>query len=288
MEQLLINGISMGCIYGLVGLGFILIHKAVAVDNFAQGDLVMVGAYLGVTTALILKLPLPLAVPLAVLACGIVGYLFHLIAYYPIRARPAITVVITTIGLGIAMRSTALVIWGPWPIAQPPFLGRQELHVAGLVLPSQSLLIIALTLLVLLSQYLLFSGTRLGRMLRATAMDKEVARLMGIRVSRMIALTFVLSAVLAGFAGVMLVPVFLVSSEMGFALIFKAWVGVVIGGFGSIPGAFLGGLAVGVLEILSAAYISSAYKDAIVLLILMLTLLFRPQGFFGEVVAEKI
>jgi branched-chain amino acid transport system permease protein len=288
MEQLLINGISMGCIYGLVGLGFILIHKAVAVDNFAQGDLVMVGAYLGVTTALILKLPLPLAVPLAVLACGIVGYLFHLIAYYPIRARPAITVVITTIGLGIAMRSAALVIWGPWPIAQPPFLGRQELHVAGLVLPSQSLLIIALTLLVLLSQYLLFSGTRLGRMLRATAMDKEVARLMGIRVSRMIALTFVLSAVLAGFAGVMLVPVFLVSSEMGFALIFKAWVGVVIGGFGSIPGAFLGGLAVGVLEILSAAYISSAYKDAIVLLILMLTLLFRPQGFFGEVVAEKI
>lgn len=288
MEQLLINGISMGCIYGLVGLGFILIHKAVAVDNFAQGDLVMVGAYLGVSTALILKLPLPLAVPLAVLACGIVGYLFHLIAYYPIRARPAITVVITTIGLGIAMRSAALVIWGPWPIAQPPFLGRQELHVAGLVLPSQSLLIIALTLLVLLSQYLLFSGTRLGRMLRATAMDKEVARLMGIRVSRMIALTFVLSAVLAGFAGVMLVPVFLVSSEMGFALIFKAWVGVVIGGFGSIPGAFLGGLAVGVLEILSAAYISSAYKDAIVLLILMLTLLFRPQGFFGEVVAEKI
>jgi len=288
MEQLLLSGISMGCIYGLVGLGFILIHEAVGVSNFAQGDFVMCGAYLGVTTALILKLPLPLAVLVAVLATGIVGYLFHLIAYVPLRARPPITVLITTIGLGIAMRNAALVIWGPWPRAQPPFLGTQELHVAGLVLPSQSLLIIAVTLLVLLGQYLLFSGTRLGRMLRATAMDQEVARLMGIPVRRTIALTFVLSAVLAGVAGVMLVPVFLVSSEMGLAIIFKAWVGVVIGGFGSIPGAFLGGLAVGVLEILAAAYISSAYKDAIVLLILMLTLLFRPQGFFGEVVAEKI
>lgn len=287
MAQLVLNGLAMGAIYGLVALGFVLIVNAVGVLNFAHGELLMLGAFIGVTAAVTWGLPIPFAILVILVAMAVVGYLFQLVAYYPLRDKPLLTVIIATIGVGIALQNLALQIWGAYPLSVPPLIPITPVRMGGLVILPYQLLVLVITLLLVVGQQLFFGRTRFGLMLQATSQDMETARLMGIKVRRTIAATFMLGSMLAGLAGMLAAPLSYVSTDMGGLFLLKAFAAVVIGGFGSIPGAILGGLFVGVLEILVAGYLSSAYKDAVAFAVIMVVLYQFPQGFFGEKIAER-
>jgi len=276
----------MGCICALVGLGFILIYNATSGLNFAQGELVMLAAFVfyAVISA---GLPYLVAALVTIATMAVAGIVFQRLMFYPLRDRSFLAFIIATIGFSIFARNLALLIWGPYPLKVPSFFERDVVSFGTVVLAPEHLFIIAVTIVVLIAQYALFFYTDLGRRLRATAQNAEVAQLMGIRAGRMIAITFMLSTLLAGIAGVLLAPIFLVDTEMGLNLILKAFIAVIIGGFGSVPGAVVGGIIVGLLEILVAVFVSSVYKDAIAFGILILFLIAFPQGIFGERIAER-
>lgn len=286
MAQVLASGFAMGCIYALVGLGFILIYNATSGLNFAQGELVMLAAFV-FYSMIGTGAPYGAAALITVALMGIAGFVFQKVLFYPLRNRSFLAFIIATIGFSIFARNLALLIWGPYPLKVPSFFQDNVVNVANVVLSPEHLFIIAITMVVLLIQYGMFFYTDLGRCLRATAQNAEVAQLMGIRASRMIAITFVVSTLLTGIAGVLLAPIFLVDTEMGLNLILKAFIAVIIGGFGSVPGAVVGGILVGLLEILVAVFISSVYKDAIAFAVLIFFLIAFPQGIFGEQVAER-
>jgi branched-chain amino acid transport system permease protein len=286
VTQILASGLSMGCIYALIGLGFVLIYNATNGLNFAQGELVMLGAFI-FYAMLGAGAPYGAAALLTVLAMGVIGYVFQRLFFYPLRNRNFLAFVIATIGFSIAARNIALIVWGPNPLRVRSFFTMDTVSFGSVSLPPEHLLIIAVTAVVLLLQYGLFFHTDLGRRLRAAAQNSEVAQLMGIRVGRMIAITFVISAMLTGVAGVLLAPIFFIETEMGLNLITKAFIAVIIGGFGSVPGVVVGGLIVGLIEILTAVFISSVYKDAIVFTILIFFLIVFPQGIFGERISER-
>ncbi|MDI6870107.1 MAG: branched-chain amino acid ABC transporter permease [Bacillota bacterium] len=284
--QLLVNGIALGCIYGLVALGIALIWNAARTLNFAQGDILMLGAYLGYTALALLRLPYWLGFILVAVLTILFGILFQRVAYYPLRNRPFILVVVSTIGISIFLRNAAQISWGNAPVYFP-ILFRGIVKLGPINLVPQNLFIIIVMVLVMSALYSLFYRTKLGKMLRATAQDQEAAHLMGIEVQWMIALTFALSSLLAGVAGVLLGPIFFLEPYMGGIVTMRAFIASVVGGFGSIPGAVIGGIIVGLVELFSAAYISSMYKDVFVFGLCVLFIVFRPSGLFGESVGEK-
>ncbi len=295
--QLLVSGLAIGSIYALVALGFVLIYNAVGVVNFAQGDFVMFPSFVAVTfllpgiavfgTVVHWKLPV-LAVYLLVLLLMVgFGLLFNRIAYYPLRERGWMPVVISTIGVSIFLRNAAQLVWGSQPVVMPSLFPVDTVALGPLHIRPQDLLIIAVTALLIAFQYVLFERTTLGKQMRATAQDRTTARLIGIRVGRIVAITFVYSALLGTISGLLVAPIFTVTKEMGGLIALKAFAASIVGGFGSIPGAIIGGLAIGVIETFGGYYVSASYVDAIAFVILIAVLLVRPQGLFGERVAEK-
>lgn len=286
MTQILASGLAMGCIYALVGLGFILIYNATSGLNFAQGELVMLAAFV-FYAAISTGAPYVVAALITIALMGVAGIVFQRLMFYPLRDRSFLAFIIATIGFSIFARNLALLIWGPYPLKVPSFFTNDVVSFGTVVLAPEYLFIVAVTVIVLIAQYGLFFYTDLGRRLRATAQNAEVAQLMGVRARKMIAITFALSTLLTGIAGVLLAPIFLVDTEMGLNLILKAFIAVIIGGFGSVPGAVVGGLIVGLLEIVVAVFISSVYKDAIAFGVLILFLIAFPQGIFGERIAER-
>jgi branched-chain amino acid transport system permease protein len=286
--QLLISGISMGSIYALVALSMAILVSAVNVVNFAAGDFVMLGAFLIVTTAAMWHFPYPLAVIGAIVLMGALGYVFYRLAYYPLRRRGFLPVIISTVACSIAFQNIAQLIWGAEPLSADPPLGIVLIKVGDLFIQPQHVFILIITAIALVIQYLLFERLPIGRRLRAVAQDPETAALMGIPVQLMVAITFMWSTALGGLSGVLFAPVFFVSTNMGMMVGLKAFAALVIGGWGSITGAILGGLLVGVSETLLAAYVSSVYKDAFVFLILILFLVVRPHGLMGERTLERV
>jgi branched-chain amino acid transport system permease protein len=287
MAQILASGVAMGCIYALVGLAFVLIYNASGGLNFSQGEFVMLGAFALYTTTAVLHLPYWLAVVVSVAAIAGLGWLFQRLLFYPLRDRPFLYFVIVTIGFSIFARNLALIIWGPNPLKVAPLTNLDVVSFGKVVMAPENLAIIVVTAAILLGQYLLFFHTDLGRRLRATAQNSQMAQLMGIYPRRMIGITFALSGAVAGFAGVLLAPIFLIDTDMGGAVLLKAFIAVVIGGFGSIPGVVIGGICIGVIEILTAVYISSVYKDAICIAVLIIFLIGFPRGLLGEAVKER-
>jgi branched-chain amino acid transport system permease protein len=285
--QMLTAGLAMGSIYALVALGFVLIFRAVNVVNFAQGEFVMLPAFVAVWTAELFNVPFPLIYIIAIIFMGIFGIVFQRIAYYPLRNRTFLPVIISTIGVSIFLQNMAQVLFG----AEPKLMARPTsinvLNVWGVYVDPQYLIIIICTFLLLIFQYILFDKTKLGKMMQATAQDKEMARLLGIRVSRMIAISFIYSSILGAIAGILIGPIYYVSKDMGGMLGLKAFCSTIVGGFGSIHGAIIGGLFLGLIEVFASYYISSAFRDAFSFVILILVLLVRPQGFFGEKISEK-
>lgn len=285
--QMLVSGLSMGAIYALVALGFVLIYNAVSVVNFAQGEFVMIPAFLA--TALLASISLPFGAVYAVVVAvtAVFGLVFQRVAYFPVRYRGYLPFAISTIGVGIFLKNAAQLVFGP----EPRLMGRptaaRAYDLAGVFVDPQHIVIIAVTAVLLVALYWFFERTSLGKMMQATAQDKEMARLLGIRTSRMIALTFMLSSALAAIAGLLVGPIFYVTKEMGGTLGLKAFCATIIGGFGSVPGAILGGVFIGVIEVFSAYYISSGFREGFAFVVLILFLVVRPQGFFGEKIAEK-
>lgn len=285
--QLLTAGLAMGSIYALVALGFVMIFNAVGIVNFAQGEFVMVPAFVAVVLMEWLHLPFLVIYLIAIAFMAVFGVVFQRIAYYPLRNRTFLPVIISTIGVSIFLKNGAQVVFGAEPRPMEPALPISTLNLAGVFVNPQYIVIILVTVTLIALQYLFFERTSLGKKMQATAQDKDMARLLGIRVAIMIALTFVYSSMLGAVAGVLVGPVFSVTKEMGGMLGLKAFCSTIIGGFGSVPGAIVGGLLLGVIEVFSSFYISSSYRDAFAFIILIAILLLRPQGFFGEKVREK-
>lgn len=288
MVQEITSGLALGCIYALVSFGFVLVYSAVGTVNFAHGELVMLGGYFGLAGSTWLGLPLWACLIFSLAAMCVLGFLFNRFSYYPVRSRPVVVAIITSIGMSIVLRNGALIVWGPDSFKLHSLVGDDTLTFGGAIIPEHYILIIVITALIFVGQFLFFSRTSLGRKLEATAQDQQTARLMGIRVSRMISLTFMISACLAAIAGFMLGPIWFLEPNVGLYIILKAFIVIVIGGFGSIYGILLGGLFLGVTEILVASHLTSEYKDAISFLILVAVLLVLPQGFFGEKIAKKM
>lgn len=288
LPQLLFSGLAIGCIYGLVGLGFIQVYNAVGLTNFAQGEFVMLGAYLFVSAVVIWKAPFWVGFLFLLVGMAVIGFLFTRGVYKPTYKAGRFAFLLASVGLSIALQDLVVLIWGPVPLYMPRLVSESSFNIGNVFINPQHIIIIGSTILLLIIQYLIFQKTPLGKMMRATAQDQFAATLSGIKVPLMIIFTFVNSSILAGIAGFLVGPVFSVTPSMGASAMLKGFVGCTIGGWGSIPGAVLGGILVGIIEIFSSFYISSAYKDAIVFLVLILFLLFKPKGIFGETVSEKV
>jgi branched-chain amino acid transport system permease protein len=298
--QVLFQGLALGSIYALVALGFVLIIRTTNVVNFAQGDFAMLGGYAMVMflvgmpgnpdlglPGMDLHLPYWLAILLTVAVMALIGLLFNYGVYYPLRNRSFLPVLISTLGASIFLQNTILALFNPQPRPLDKLIEIDGVTIGGVFLDSQYLVILVFTMAAVAFQYFLFEHTLLGKKLQAVSQDKDMARLLGIPVTLMIIITFVYSAVLGGLAGVLVSPILFVSIGLGSAIALKAFAATIIGGFGDIAGAIVGGLIIGVIESFAAYYISVPYKDAYAFIFLFLVLLFRPQGIFGEKVSEK-
>ena len=285
--QLFFTGIGIGAIYALVALGFVLIYRATNVVNFAQGDFAMLGAFAMILLAVDLNWPYWLSIIITLAGLIVFGALFNLGVYYPLRHRSFLPVIISTIGASILLENGVLFAYGPAPQSLPGMFETQGFNIGGVFFDSQYLLILVVTVVMVALQYSFFEQTLIGKKMQATSQDKEMASLLGIPVALMIMLTFIYSATLGGLAGILVGPILFVSVGMGSSIALKAFAASIIGGFGDVTGAVVGGLALGVIETFGAAYISVPYKDGFAFLVLFVFLLIRPQGFFGERVAEK-
>ena len=291
--QLLIGGAAIGCIYALIALGFVLIYKATETVNFAQGDLMMVGGFIGLTAMTVAGLPFILAFLATIAAMTLFGMATERLVLRPLLGQPAFTIVMVTIGLGYFARGVVTMIpyWGTETHTLPvPYkdevlwLGEEG---SGLVISVEHLVIIAATVLLVALLYAFFRHTRLGIAMQATSQNQLAAFYMGIPVRRVNMLVWGLSAAICGVAGLLLAPITFVHANMGFVGL-KAFPAAVVGGFGSIPGALVGGLIVGIVEQLAGFYLPEGFKDIAAYIVVLLMLAVKPNGLFGENLSKKV
>jgi branched-chain amino acid transport system permease protein len=288
LGQVIVSGLAMGCIYALIALGYAYVWNTMAIVNFAAGEFLTFSAFVFVATfTTSLHLPFWLALLLTALVMAVLGALFSRLVFARLQKQRALVAIIATVGFGIFLKEMARIIYGPEPLLYDSPFGNGVIQLGGLRLPVQQLVIMVIVVLVMILQYLALRYTTIGKVMRATAVDREAAALMGIPVNRVLAGTFAFSSVLAALAGVLLAPLFYVTTEMGTLVGLKGFVAMIIGGFGSVPGAIVGGILLGVLENVGAFTISSTYKDAIAFGLLLVFLLVRPQGLLPERHADR-
>jgi branched-chain amino acid transport system permease protein len=285
--QYLLTGLTVGAVYALVALGFSIIYNASQVINFAQGEFVMVG---GMCSVWLVDqgVPLPAAVILAVAAAAVLGLLLEKFAVEPARGAPVVTLIIITIGASILLRGLATLVWDKKIHVLKPFSGETPLQVGGAVVLPQSLWVLGVTLAIVLLLSWFFGRTLLGKALLATSHNRLAAQLVGISVRNVMLLSFSLSAALGAVAGILVAPITFTSWDVGVMLGLKGFAAAILGGLGSGAGAVLGGMVLGIAESMSAGYVSSAYKDAIAFVILLLVLVFAPNGLLGRRVSERV
>ncbi|ANB02425.1 branched-chain amino acid ABC transporter permease [Ectothiorhodospira sp. BSL-9] len=285
--QYLFAGVTTGAIYALVALGFTLVYNASHVINFAQGEFIMIGG-MATLAFMVMGVPMPLAIAMAILLAAVLGALLHRLAIATARQADVVTLIIITIGAAIFLRGIAQVIWGKEYHALPSFSERASIEVMGAVMYTQSLWVLGIATVLVLVLALFFRRTLLGKAILATCMNKQAARLMGVRIQFVVMLAFTLAAILGAVAGVVAAPITLTSYDIGIMLGLKGFVAAAIGGLGSGVGAVVGGLLLGIAEAMTAGYISSDYKDAVAFLLILVILLFMPRGLFGSRVAERV
>jgi len=289
--QLVVNAIALGAVYALVALGFVLVIGAVGAVNFGHGELVMLGGMVAVGAAALLPvdtaLPGLVVLPAALAVMAIVGLAVAGIAYAPLRHAPPTSVFIAMIAVGLIIQHGVTAGIGPEPRLGPPLVDTGVLQVAGIGLSHQQLATIATAAVLILAVHALLQRSRFGRRLRAAAQDPEMARAIGIPVNLTIAVSFALSAALAGAAGLLLSNQYLVTPTDGGMLMLKAYVATVIGGWGRIWGAVLGAFAIAVFETLVAAWASFLVAEALLYLGVLVVLAIRPQGLFGEAAGRR-
>lgn len=284
---LLASGIAQGAIAALIALGIVLLHQTTGVVNFAQGDLLTLGAYFGVWLVVdhhVAAIPAYL-VSIALVFC--VGVAMERIGYAPLRRQPILAVVISTFALALGLRSLIILWQGNDQQTLPSPFGGSVWHVAGAAIPYQSVLIVAVTGVVLAGLMLMLHRSSIGRQVRALAADRETALLQGIRVTRLSVLMFGLSAALAGLGGVLVAPTLTVSPQLGFTLLLSSFAATVLGGFDRMGATVLAAFAIAIVQQMAAGYISADYVEAYPYLILLVALVLRPSGLFGEVVRVR-
>jgi len=274
-------GLAIGSIYSLIAIGFSMIYRATGLLHFAHPDLMMIGGMVGYTLATRTLLPMPVLFVLSGVVVGGLSCAIDRFGFRPMRRRGAhLNLIIATIGWSIILVNVALFVWGTAPLSYPqPYLPKGTL-VGGLVIVPQNLAMLGVGLLAMIILQAFFRRTVVGQALRATAENPVAAQLMGIRIERMMLLTFLLSGFLAGGAGVLVASIVYANFDLGLIGI-KAFAASVLGGFGHVAGAMAGGLLLGLLETMGAFYLSSAFKDIIAYTLLILILLVRPNGLFG-------
>ncbi|MDA0225729.1 MAG: branched-chain amino acid ABC transporter permease [Proteobacteria bacterium] len=287
--QLLLAGIALGCVYGLVALGFVLIYKATETVNFAQGDMMMLGAFFALTGGTIMGWPYWLTILFAVVSMALAGMLIERIVLRPVLGYPAFTVVMITIGVGYVLRGLVTMMpgWGTETFALATPFGDKVVKFGEVVLAVQEIAVIGMTAALCLVLYLFFRFSRIGVAMQATSQNQLAAYYMGIPVRRVNMLIWGLSAGVAAFAGILLAPFTFVHSNMGFIGL-KAFPAAVVGGFGSVPGAIVGGLIIGVVEALSGRYLPEGFKDVAAYVVVLIVLLVKPSGIFGETATKKV
>ncbi|MBZ0258184.1 branched-chain amino acid ABC transporter permease [bacterium] len=288
MLQYLVTGLSIGGIYGMVAIGFNIIYNATGIINFAQGEFVMLGGMIMVTLTAALGLPTAAAFILTVIIVAIIGGLFERIAIYPLRNAGVLTMIIVTIGGSIVIKGAAMLIWGKESYILPHFSGEDAIVILGAAVLPQTLWILGIMFVTVAALTLFFRYTLVGKAMRACAANRTAALLSGIEASRMVCLSFVLSAAVGAIAGIIITPISLVDYNRGFMLALKGFSAAVLGGLGNSGGAVAAGFILGILESLGAGLISSAYKDAISLIVLLVILFVRPSGLFGNRDADRL
>lgn len=278
--QYIISGITLGAIYAIVALGFTIIFNVTGVVNFAQGEFVMLGGMISYWLFALIHLPMPAAFVVAVAIVVGVGYGLERLAIRPARNAPVLSLIIITIGASIAIRGIGGELWGKDAVPLPPFSGDQAIPVLGARILPQSIWVVGTTLLIMVALHLLLTQTMLGKALKACAINRRAAALVGIDAQSMSMVAFALSAGLGAIGGIIIAPMTLTSYDVGVMLGLKGFTAAALGGFGSQLGAVLGGIILGVLEQLGAS-VNSAYKDAVALVILFLVLVLRPHGLAG-------
>ncbi len=287
----LVNGISLGSIYAIIALGYTMVYGIAKMLNFAHGDVIMVGAYLIFCATQYWGIPALPAVLIAMVSCTLLGITIEKLAYKPLRKATSLAVLITAIGVSYLLQNLAQLIWTPNPKIFPQLIpvGTITLFDGQLVVKGITLVTIAANIIIMIALTVFISRTKLGKAMRCVSEDRGAAELMGINVNRTISVTFAIGSALAAIAGLLLCSSYpkLVPTT-GSVPGIKAFTAAVFGGIGSIPGAMLGGVLLGIIEILGIAYISSELSDAIVFAVLIIVLLVRPAGLLGKPAREKV
>ncbi|MDU8925782.1 branched-chain amino acid ABC transporter permease [Alisedimentitalea sp. MJ-SS2] len=287
--QLLVSGLANGCVYGLIAMGFVLIYKATEAINFAQGDMMMLGAFvaLGLTNHEWWGWPFWVAVPVTIAIMALIGYLLDALLLRRMFGQSQIAVVILTIALGFVARFAAGAIWGHEPQSLESPIAGQDVRFAGLVLGMDELFVIIVTLLLTVGMFFFFARTKLGVAMQAASQNQMAAYYMGISVKRIHSMIWALAGAVAAIAGILFASKGSIDPSTGLMGI-KAFAAAVIGGLGSLPGALLGGVIIGLVEPFSARYLGGDLARLMPYLILVLILVFRPHGILSQVQAKKV
>lgn len=287
----LINGISLGSVYAIIALGYTMVYGIAKMLNFAHGDIIMVGGYIIFTFMSTLRLSPFLSVLIAIILCTLLGLAIERIAYKPLRRAPSLAVLITAIGVSYLLQNLALLVFGAESKSFSSVIPVSALSLADgrLIISGETLVTIPLCIIIMIALNIYINKSKVGRAMIAVSEDKDAAVLMGINVNKTIAITFAIGSALAAVASALMFSTYPnLSSTSGAMPGIKAFVAAVFGGIGSVPGAMIGGVLLGIIEILSRAYISTQLGDAIVFLMLIIVLLVKPTGILGKKIQEKV
>ena len=287
----LINGISLGSVYAIIALGYTMVYGIAKMLNFAHGDVIMIGAYVSFCAMQYMGRPAILSGVLAMAVCTVLGIVIEGLAYKPLRQAPSLAVLITAIGVSYFLQNLALLIWGSTPksFSSVVSIGSITLLEGQLVISGETIVTVLANILIMIALTQFTSRTKFGKAMRAVSEDKGAAELMGINVNATISMTFAIGSALAAIAGVLLCSAYpTLQPTTGSMPGIKAFTAAVFGGIGSIPGAMIGGVLLGVIEILGKAYVSTELGDALVFAVLILVLLVKPTGLLGKPMREKV
>ena len=282
-----VSGLATGCVYALIALGFVLIFKATDVVNFAQGEFVMASGFMSYTLLIGLGLPYGLVLVATIVLSGLMGVVLERVVVRPIMDAPIFSIVIATIGASIVLRSSAGIVYGYDVLPLPTIFSKDPIRLGFLRFTAMDVGVIGSSLVIMVGLYLFFKLTKTGMAMRATAQSQTAARLMGVSVKRIFSLTWAISAAIGGVAGVLIAPIIYLDPNLGFIGV-KAFAGAILGGFGSIPGAIVGGMLLGVIENLSGYFFNAGIKQVSTYILLILVLVIRPAGFFGAAPVRKV
>jgi branched-chain amino acid transport system permease protein len=282
-----VSGLATGCVYALIALGFVLIFKATDVVNFAQGEFVMASGFISFTLLVRFGLPYWLVLLATIALSGLMGVILERVVVRPIMDAPIFSIVIATIGASTVLRSSAGIVYGYDVLPLPTIFSKDPIRVGLLNFTMMDLGVIGSSVGIMLALYLFFKFTKTGTAMRATAQSQTAARLMGVSVKRIFSLTWAISAGVGGVAGVLIAPIIYLDPNLGLIGV-KAFAGAILGGFGSIPGAIVGGMLLGILENLSGYFFNAGIKQISTYILLIVVLVVRPSGLFGAAPVRKV